>query len=196
MAGNNFLVGIGNVLNASSITIETNNQAETNEEEGDKNSQKANATKVFAPSKRAYFQILLKRAFSLRPNDKLTLYWDVSKEVFVIYHLVVVVVVVGGGGVRLNHRTQKRLRCFLGGEVIRLSRKLVGRGVVNVFLSHVDLNATSAKYNFIRNFIEVPSNNFFISSRMTRSQIFSKLSFSTFLPSDKSSRAKSVEPYR
>ena len=110
MAGNNFLVGIGNVLNASSITIETNNQAETNEEEGDKNSQKANATKVFAPSKRAYFQILLKRAFSLRSNDKLTLYWDVSKEVFVIYHLVVVVV---GGGVRLNHRTQKRLRCFL-----------------------------------------------------------------------------------
>lgn len=194
MAGNNFLVGIGNVLNASSITIETNNQAETNEEEGDKNSQKANATKVFAPSKRAYFQILLKRAFSLRPNDKLTLNWDVSKEVFVIYHLVVVVV--RGGGVRLNHRTQKRLRCFLGGEVIRLSRKLVERGVVNVFLSHVDLNATSAKYNFIRNFIEVPSNNFFISSRMTRSQIFSKLSFSTFLPSDKSSRAKSVEPYR
>lgn len=194
MAGNNFLVGIGNVLNASSITIETNNQAETNEEEGDKNSQKANATKVFAPSKRAYFQILLKRAFSLRPNDKLTLYWDVSKEVFVIYHLVVVVG--WGGGVRLNHRTQKRLRCFLGGEVIRLSRKLVGRGVVNVFSSHVDLNATSAKYNFIRNFIEVPSNNFFISSRMTRSQIFFKLSFSTFLPSDKSSRAKSLEPYR
>ena len=95
MAGNNFLVGIGNVLNASSITIETNNQVETNEEKGDKNSQKANATKVFAPSKRAYFQILLKRAFSLRPNDKLTLYWDVSKEVFVIYHLVVVV---GWGG--------------------------------------------------------------------------------------------------
>ena len=94
MAGNNFLVGIGNVLNASSMTIETNNQAETNEEEGDKNSQKANATKVFAPSKRAYFQILLKRVFSLRPIDKLTLYWDVSKEVFVIYHLVVV----GGGG--------------------------------------------------------------------------------------------------
>ena len=76
MAGNNFLVGIGNVLNASSMTIETNNQAETNEEEGDKNSQKANATKVFAPSKRAYFQILLKRVFSLRPNDELTLYWD------------------------------------------------------------------------------------------------------------------------
>ena len=95
MAGNNFLVGIGNVLNASSMTIETNNQAETNEEEGDKNSQKANATKVFAPSKRAYFQILLKRVFSLRPNDELTLYWDVGKEVFVIYHLVVVV---GGGG--------------------------------------------------------------------------------------------------
>lgn len=136
---------------------------------------------------------LIFKSFSLRPNDKLTLYWDVSKEVFVIYHLVVVV---GGGGVRLNHRTQKRLTCFLGGEVIRLSRKIVGRGVVNVFSSHVDLNATSAKYDFIRNFIEVPSNNFFISSRMTRSQIFFKLSFSTFLPSDKSSRAKSLEPYR
>ena len=102
----------------------------------------------------------------------------------------------GGGGVRLNHRKQKRLRCFLGGEVIRLSRKLVGRGVVNVFSSHVDLNATSAKYNFIRNFIEIPSNSFFISSRMTRSQIAFKLSFSTFLPSDKSSRPKSLEPYR
>ena len=102
----------------------------------------------------------------------------------------------GRGGVRLNHRRQKRLRCFLGGEVIRLSRKLVGRGVVNVFSSHVGLNATSAKYNFIRNFIEIPSNNFFISSRMTRSQIVFKLSFSTFLPSDKSSRAKSLEPYR
>ena len=63
MAGNNFLVGIGNVLNASSMTIETKNQAETNEEEGDKNSQKAKATKVFAPSKRAYFQISLKRGF-------------------------------------------------------------------------------------------------------------------------------------
>lgn len=55
-AGNNFLVGIGNVLNASSMTIETNNQAEATEEEGDKNSQKVNANKVFAPSKRAFFK--------------------------------------------------------------------------------------------------------------------------------------------
>lgn len=43
-AGNNLLLGIGNVLDASSMAVGTEEQEETAEEEGDKS--KVNATKV------------------------------------------------------------------------------------------------------------------------------------------------------